>query len=193
MAYDKFGIVVNDHMQTSAKNIFAVGDVVAGPQFTHMADSEAKVALARAIFHAPAGREKRVVPRVTFTTPEIASVGEVVAEKKEETITLKKEYSHNDRAITEHEENGFIKIITNKRGMILGVTIVGAQAGELIGLVAMAMKNNLPITALSKTIMPYPTHMYALRTCADLFRKASYTDTKKKMVKWLFGLRGNKK
>lgn len=189
----KRGIEINAKGQSSNPRIYAVGDVAGGMQFTHLANHHGKVALANLIFKLPAKYETSVIPRVTFTTPEVASVGLTEAQLKEQKIdytVLKKEYDSVDRAITDSNTTGFFKYMVDKKGYILGAVIAGEAAGELIGEIALAMKQNLKIMQIAETIHPYPTYGYGLRNTADLFRSKMYTPNKKKWVKKIFGLTG---
>lgn len=192
--YNKRGIDINAKGQTSQGHIYAVGDVAGGMQFTHMANHHAKMALSSLIFRIPAKYETEVIPRVTFTTPEVASVGITEKQAEEQGLdytVIKKELKDVDRAITESETRGFYKFVLDKKGKILGSVLVGENSGELIGEVALAMKQGISIGQLAATIHPYPTFGYGLRHTADLFRAQGYTENKKKWVKRIFGLRGN--
>jgi len=196
--FDSRGIFINDKTQTSNKNIFAIGDVARGMQFTHFANHQGKVSLANIIFKLPFKYEKKVIPRVTFTNPEVASVGVYKSDLEKDGkvegrdfFILRKDYQNIARAITDDNENGFFKIIVDKKGFILGSVLVGAGSGELIGEISLAMKNKIKITKLADTIHPYPTYGYGLRNCADQFRSFGFSENKKKWIKRIFGLRGN--
>ncbi len=158
--YDQRGIKVNRGLKTSNRRIFAIGDVAGGLQFTHVANYHAGIVIRRALFRLPAKVDNSVVPWVTFTDPELAHVGlsEEAARKSSGTINvLRWPYHENDRAQAEHETTGHIKVVTAKNGRILGATIVGAQAGELIGMWALAISQKMKIKALTDWISPYPT------------------------------------
>lgn len=190
------GIKIDSHCRTSNKNIYAIGDVASGWQFTHFANHQGKIALTNLIFKLPVKYEKIVVPRVTFTNPQVASVGEVFMDNDDiilngKIVILKKDYSQVDRAITDRNTDGFFKIFCDKKGFILGAVIVGKAAGELIGEISLAMKNNIKISQLADTIHPYPSYGYGLRNTADQFRSLGFSSGKKKWVKKIFGLRGN--
>lgn len=158
--YDQRGIKVNRGLKTSNRRIFAIGDVAGGLQFTHVANYHAGIVIRRALFRLPAKVDNSVVPWVTFTDPELAHVGlsEEAARKSSGTINvLRWPYHENDRAQAERETTGHIKVVTAKNGRILGATIVGAQAGELIGMWALAISQKMKIKALTDWISPYPT------------------------------------
>lgn len=160
--YDKNRIETNYYLQTSNKNIFAAGDVTGHFQFTHMADYEAQIVIQNAFVPFPFKKKTdfRVVPWATFTEPEVARVGltEIEAQEKfgEAVKVYKVNFTENDRAQTESATEGFAKIVT-KKGRIVGATLVGEHAGELIHEFVWAVKENLKITELNKIIRVYPT------------------------------------
>ncbi|MEK7724411.1 MAG: mercuric reductase [Acidobacteriota bacterium] len=159
---EKNRIKTNDYLQTTNKNIFAAGDVTGHFQFTHMADYEAQIVIQNAFVPFPFKKKTdfRVVPWATFTEPEIARVGLTETEAKEkfgEDVKIYKvNFTENDRAQAESATEGFAKIIT-KKGRIIGATLIGEHAGELIHEFVWAMKENLKISELNKIIRVYPT------------------------------------
>ncbi len=160
--FDNQRIVTDEYLTTTAKNIYAAGDVTAHFQFTHMADYEAQVVLQNAFLFWPFKKKAdySVVPWTTFCEPEIARVGMTeneAAEEFGEAITvIKTPFSHNDRALAEGAEAGFAKIVL-KGKKIMGVTIVGTHAGELIHEFVVAMKHGLSLAQLNKAVHVYPT------------------------------------
>jgi pyruvate/2-oxoglutarate dehydrogenase complex dihydrolipoamide dehydrogenase (E3) component len=160
--FDKKRIKTNDYLQTSQKHIFAAGDVTGHFQFTHMADYEAQIVIQNAFVPFPFKKKTdfRVVPWATFTEPEVGRVGLIEAEAREKFGTAVKVYqvnfTDNDRAQAESQTEGFAKIVTNK-GKIVGATLVGEYAGELIHEFVWAMKENLKISELNRIIRVYPT------------------------------------
>jgi pyruvate/2-oxoglutarate dehydrogenase complex dihydrolipoamide dehydrogenase (E3) component len=158
--YDAKGIKVNAGLKTSNRRVFAIGDVAGGLQFTHVANYHAGLVIRRALFRLPAKVDTSIIPWVTFTDPELAHVGlsEAEASKVSGKINvLRWPYHENDRAQTERETAGHIKVVTAKNGRILGATIVGAEAGELIGMWALAISQKMKIKAMIGWISPYPT------------------------------------
>ncbi len=158
--YDsRSGIKVSQGLVTSNRRIFAIGDCAGGPQFTHVANYHAGIVIRRALFRLPAKVDERLVPRVIFTEPELASIGlsEEQARQKGEIRVLRWPYSENDRAQTERATRGFVKVVTDKRGRVLGTVIVGQQAGELIQMWSLAISQNMKIKALTDLVLPYPT------------------------------------
>ncbi len=160
--FDKKQIKTNDYLQTSQKHIFAAGDVTGHFQFTHMADYEAQIVIQNSFVPWPFKKKTdfRVVPWATFTEPEVARVGMIEPEAREKfgdgVKIYKVSFTENDRAQTESSTNGFAKIVTIK-GRIIGATLVGEHAGELIHEFVWAMKEKLKVTDLNKIIRVYPT------------------------------------
>lgn len=160
--YDEKRIKTNDYLQTSQKHIFAAGDVTAHFQFTHTADYEAQIVIQNAFvpFLFKKKTDFRVVPWATFTEPEIGRVGLTEAEAREKfgnaVKIYKVNFTENDRAQTEGSTIGFAKIVTDKK-RIVGATLVGEHAGELIHEFVWAIKENLKVSDLNRIIRVYPT------------------------------------
>jgi pyruvate/2-oxoglutarate dehydrogenase complex dihydrolipoamide dehydrogenase (E3) component len=160
IAFDKKGVTVDAGLRTTNRNVFAIGDVAGGLQFTHVANDHAGIVIRRALFRLPAKTTGRPVPWVTFTDPELAHVGltETEARDKHGKINvLRWPYHENDRAQAERETEGHIKVVTDKKGKILGASIVGAHAGEIIQMWSLALSQGLKIRAMTEWISPYPT------------------------------------
>jgi pyruvate/2-oxoglutarate dehydrogenase complex dihydrolipoamide dehydrogenase (E3) component len=178
VAYNEKGLMVNKKLQTSNKRIYGCGDVIGGYQFTHVAGYEAAVVIQNALFLPSAKADYRVVPWATFTEPELARVGltEEQARKRygEKIEVLKQEFADVDRAQAEGATEGFAKIITTPKGQILGAHIVGPSAGELIHEVILAMKNQLPVSALTGMIHIYPTLSEVTSKAALQLKKRNY-------------------
>jgi len=160
--YEKRGITVDEHLKTSNRKIFAIGDVSGGPQFTHVAGYHAGIIIRQVCFKMFWAKvDYKALPWVTYTDPELAQVGltEDEARKKygNDIKVAEWHFDENDRAIAERVTKGKIRVVTNKKGLILGVSIVGPSAGELIGLWALAITNGLKIGAVTGMIAPYPT------------------------------------
>jgi pyruvate/2-oxoglutarate dehydrogenase complex dihydrolipoamide dehydrogenase (E3) component len=160
VAHGRGGIEVDARLRTSNKRIFAIGDVAGGPQFTHVAGYHAGIVIKNALFRWPAKVDYRALPWVTYTDPELAHVGQTEAAAREagQAIeVLRWPYRENDRARAERVTEGLIKVVTSKRGHILGASIVGAHAGELIQPWVLAIGRGLKIAAIAEMIAPYPT------------------------------------
>lgn len=159
--FDKRGIKVNGGLKTSNRKIYAIGDVAGGLQFTHVAGYHAGLVVRNALFGFRVRENRNIIPWATYTDPEIANVGlnEAMAREKlgDNFKIMRWSYAENDRARAERQTHGLVKLITDKKGKILGCGIVGTQAGELISLYAFAIANNLKVGSLLKFIAPYPT------------------------------------
>jgi pyruvate/2-oxoglutarate dehydrogenase complex dihydrolipoamide dehydrogenase (E3) component len=155
------GILTDKRMRTTGnKRVYAIGDVAGGPQFTHVATYHAGLVVGDALGRKRGRVSYRCVPRVIYTDPEIARVGlsEAVARRRRRPIRVRRwSYQDNDRAQAERTAYGHIKVITDPDGLILGVSIVGDRAGDLINVWTLALERNLKIDAMADLIVPYPT------------------------------------
>lgn len=160
VAHDRKGIEVDARLRTSNRRIFAAGDVAGGPQFTHAAGYQAGIILRNALFRLPARVDYRALPRVTYCTPELAQVGlteEEAQQQGRKVEILRADFAENDRARCEGTTEGFIKVVATGSGKILGTTIIGPQAGELILPWGLAIAKSMKLSALAGIIAPYPT------------------------------------
>lgn len=177
VAYDRHGITVDATLRTTARSIWACGDVAGPYPFTHMAEYQAGIVIANALFPFipwPWRRtvDYRVVPWVTFTDPEVGRVGLTESEAREQHGTVhvyRVPFKHVDRAIIEREEEGLIKLIVDRHLRILGAHIIGPNAGDLLHEYALAMQARLTITQLSQTIHAYPTLSQGVKRTADQY------------------------
>jgi len=154
------GITVDARMRTTNRRIYAIGDVSGGAQFTHVAGYQAGVILRSMLFGLRAKARTDHIPRVTYTRPELAQIGPTEAEAREQygrkLSVVRADFAGNDRALAEGETGGFVKVLVVK-GRPVGVTIASPDAGEQIGLWALAISNRLKLSALAGTVLPYPT------------------------------------
>lgn len=158
--YDRRGIKTNARLQTSDKRVYAIGDVAGGPQFTHLAGDHAGTIVRNVLFKARSSRNDDLIPRVTYSDPELASVGlgENAAREKYGAIKIARfGFDENDRARAERRTDGFIKVFTKKNGEIVGATLVGPNAGDLIQPWVLALANKRKIRDFTNYIAPYPT------------------------------------
>ena len=159
--HDSAGIAVNRKMKTSNRRVYAIGDVAAGqPRFTHAGNYQAGLVIRNALFRLPVRVDHAAIPHVTFTEPELAQTGLTESQARSRGLKfriLRWPYHDNDRAQAERTPHGHIKVIADKKGRILGATIVGAQAGELIGTWSMAIAQKLTLRAFTDLVVPYPT------------------------------------
>jgi pyruvate/2-oxoglutarate dehydrogenase complex dihydrolipoamide dehydrogenase (E3) component len=142
-----------------------------------------------ALFRLPVSVNNDVIPRVTYTDPELAQTGLSEAQARQRGIEiriLRWPYHDNDRAQTERETHGHIKIIATVKGKILGVTIVGAQAGELIALWTLAVAQGLNVRALTGIVLPYPTlSEIGKRAAIDYFTPSLTSPWVRRIIAWL--------
>ncbi|MBY4894724.1 FAD-dependent oxidoreductase [Rhodobacteraceae bacterium N5(2021)] len=160
VAFDRGGVTVGDDLRSTNARVYAVGDVAGGAQFTHVAGYHAGVIIRPMLFGLPAKARTDHIPWATYTSPELAQVGLTEAEAKDQhgdkVFIAKAEFAHNDRGIATEQTTGFVKVMVVE-GKPVGATIVGAQAGELIGVWSLAIANKLKMSAVANMITPYPT------------------------------------
>jgi pyruvate/2-oxoglutarate dehydrogenase complex dihydrolipoamide dehydrogenase (E3) component len=164
IATDARGILVDKGLKTSNKRVYAIGDCASGAagglQFTHVANYHAGLVLRNALFRLPVKADMSAIPRVTYSQPEIASVGLSEAEARKagrDIQILRWPYSENDRAQAERETRGLVKLVTTRKGKVLGATIAGAHAGELITPWTIAVAKGMSVGDLAGIVFPYPT------------------------------------
>jgi pyruvate/2-oxoglutarate dehydrogenase complex dihydrolipoamide dehydrogenase (E3) component len=158
--HDMGAIKVDGRLRTSNRRVYAIGDVIDAPRLAHAASHQAALLVRHLLFRLPIRANFDNIPRVTFTDPELAHVGLTEAEAGERhrgIRVLRWPYGENDRAHTEGQTRGHIKVVTNRKGLILGATIVGAAAGEQIAAWTLAIGQNLNIRSFAEIVMPYPT------------------------------------
>jgi pyruvate/2-oxoglutarate dehydrogenase complex dihydrolipoamide dehydrogenase (E3) component len=158
--HDRKGVKVDARLRSSNRRVFAIGDAAGGYQLTHVAGYHAGIVIRNALFRLPARADHGAVPRVTYTDPELAHVGLTEAKAKEAGHTveiLRTPFSQNDRAQAERETEGLVKAVIGRRGRVLGCSIVGPRAGELILPWVLALQRGLGVGALATVIAPYPT------------------------------------
>jgi pyruvate/2-oxoglutarate dehydrogenase complex dihydrolipoamide dehydrogenase (E3) component len=165
--YTDKGIKIDGQLRTTARHIYAAGDVVGGYQFSHFAGWQAFQAVRNALLPGIRSGLTELVPRITFTDPEVAQVGpteeQVRSEFGREIRVCQWDLSRVDRAVCDNDRSGFIKVIAKSNGTILAVTIVAERAGETINEVAVAMKHGLKINDVAGTIHAYPTYSTGLQ------------------------------
>ncbi|HYT37096.1 MAG TPA: NAD(P)/FAD-dependent oxidoreductase [Ktedonobacteraceae bacterium] len=193
--YSNKGIQVNEHLETSAPNIFAIGDVIGGYLFTHTAAYQAGIAVRNALV--PIGKKKvdyRVVPWCIFTDPEAARVGLTPDEAEnhhKQTRTVKFLVADIDRAQAENGITGFIKLVlAGKKEEIVGAHMICAHAGELLGEMALAIQHHLTINDILDTIHAYPTMSTGIQQAAfEAYLHGTSVKSNRKIVQALLRLR----
>jgi pyruvate/2-oxoglutarate dehydrogenase complex dihydrolipoamide dehydrogenase (E3) component len=154
---------------TGNDRIFVIGDAAGGAQFTHLAGSHASVVIKRALFRLPARAETAIVPRVTYTDPELAQIGPTQAELEEQKIkhqVLRWSLEENDRAIAEDDREGFVKLLVDPKGRILGATLVGTGMGETVSMLVLAISKKMKVGDIAAIMIPYPTRSEIVKRAA---------------------------
>lgn len=183
----KGGVTVDDSLRTTADGVWAAGDCVGPLRFTHVADYQARLVVRNAFFPLRGKTDYSAVPWVTFTEPELAHVGLTEEEARQahgDVGVWRRPFAEVDRAITDGETYGLVKLVTTSRGKILGGHILGHGAGNMIGEITLAMKHGISATALGNTIHPYPTYPEAIRHAAESFTKSRFSGVVKRVVNW---------
>ncbi len=169
--YDKHGITVNQHMQTSANNIYAAGDVVGPYQFTHTASYQSGIA-AHNMFHTKRKTVARynAIPRCVFVSPEVASVGATESELQKKGVKYRIGTATIDavgRSNTDDVSNGFVKVLTDKNKVLLGASIVSPRAGEMVHELTLAIHQGMTAKTLAQMVHAFPTYSEAVKmACA---------------------------
>ncbi len=179
---------VGTDMRTSNRRIYAIGDVAGGLQFTHVAGYHAGVIIRSMLFGLPARARTDHIPWATYTDPELAQVGLTEAEAREKhgdkLEVVRFPYAENDRAIATRKTTGLIKVMVVK-GRPVGACIVGAEAGELIGIWALVIANKLKMSAVANMVAPYPTLGEINKRAAGAYFSPRLFDSS--IVKWVVG------
>jgi pyruvate/2-oxoglutarate dehydrogenase complex dihydrolipoamide dehydrogenase (E3) component len=185
--YDAKGVSVDDHLRTTNQRIYAAGDVCSAYKFTHAADAMARIVLRNALFFGRARASALVIPRCTYTDPEVAHVGLTAEQAKEQGIeveTFHQELADVDRAVVDGEAEGFAAVhVRQGSDRIVGATIVAPHAGEMIGEVALAMTNKLGLSALAGTVHAYPTQIEVLKRLGDAYMRTKLTPRTAKLLR----------
>lgn len=189
------GVTVDDRLRTSNPRVYSAGDICFPYKFTHTADALARILIANALFM---GRQKSsalTVPWCTYTDPEIAHVGMYARDAEKRGIavqTLTVPLTDVDRAVLDGESEGFARVHLKKGSdRILGATIVARHAGEMISELSLAITSRLGLSAIGRTIHPYPTQAEAVKKLADAYNRTRLTPTVKRLLSgWLKWQRG---
>ncbi len=185
----QYGVKVNDRLQTTNSRIFAAGDICSAYKFTHAADALARIAIQNALFYGRARASALTVPWCTYTDPEVAHVGLSAQEAQEQGVAVRafvQELRDVDRAILDGESDGFVKILVRANSdQVIGATVVAAHAGEMISEITLAMVGKLGLSAIAKTIHPYPTQAEAIKKIGDAYQRTRLTPFVKALFqKW---------
>ena len=196
VGYDhQAGVHVNSKLQTTNPKIYAAGDICFPFKFTHTADVMAQIVIQNALFPHPFGlgyasTDSLIIPWCTYTEPEIAHVGLYEKDAKEKGIevnTFTFHLNEVDRAILDGEDEGFARVhVKNGTDKIVGATIVAAHAGDLISELTLAMKAGIGLSTITGTIHPYPTQAEVIKKAANAWRKTTFTEGKRNLLRKLF-------
>ena len=188
--YDRAGIQLNKRLKTRNRRVYAIGDCAAGQlQFTHAANYHAGLVIRNVLFRLPVKVNNDRIPWVTYTEPELAQAGITEAQARARKLKfriLRWPYHDNDRAVAEREMHGHIKVIVSTKGKILGATIVGAQAGELIAMWTLAIARGFNVRDLTGIVLPYPTlSEIGKRAAIDYFTPSLTSPWVRRIIGWL--------
>jgi pyruvate/2-oxoglutarate dehydrogenase complex dihydrolipoamide dehydrogenase (E3) component len=177
IAATRHGVTVDARLRTTNRRVYAIGDVIGAPQFTHVALYHAGIVIRNLLFRLPARADYRALPWVTYSDPELAAIGMTEPTARDaygDAIrVLRWDFAENDRAQTERDTIGRVKVVTTAKGRILGAAILGAGAGDQIAVWALALAQRLKIGAVANLVVPYPTRSEAGKRAAGSF----YTPT----------------
>ncbi|MEQ8268439.1 MAG: FAD-dependent oxidoreductase [Parvibaculum sp.] len=191
--YSPRGLKLDERLRTTNKHVFGVGDVAGGLQFTHVAGYHAGIVIRNALFRVPAKADHRAVPWVTYTDPELAHVGETEEQARQRHMkinVLRWHFAENDRAQAEGETEGVIKVVTDMHARVLGATIVGPHAGELILPWVLAKSQALKLSAMASVIAPYPTLSEVSKRVAGSYYTPTLFSPKTRLLVRFLGLFG---
>ena len=187
--YTPKGIKVDQRLRTSDKKVFAIGDVAGGLQFTHVASYHAGIVIRNALFHLPAKVDYKAVPWVTYTDPELAHVGLTEAQARDQhgnIEVLRWSLEENDRAQAERATEGLIKVVIDRKSRIVGATLAGRHAGELIHPWVLAVGEGMKIKTLASYIAPYPTlGEIGKRAAGSFYSPKLFSDKTRRVVRLL--------
>lgn len=191
--YDaRSGVTIDERMRTSNRAIFAIGDVASKLQFTHAADAQARMVVRNALFHGRSKNSDLVIPWCTYTQPELAHVGidaAAVNEREAEVETLTVPLDSLDRARLAGDTDGFLRIhLERGSDTILGATMVGSHAGEIISQITQAMVIGTGLSKLGEVVFPYPTLAEAVRKAADQYGRRRLTPLARRVFGMWFRL-----
>ena len=190
------GVTVDEHLMTTAEGVYATGDVTGRMLFTHAAEHQSRTVITNALFPSNPIKQKidlSSVPWTTFTDPEVARVGLTEREARERyghAESFRQDFSELDRALCDGETEGFAKLVTGRRGKLLGAHIIGPDAGNYIAESVLALRKGMKIGDLSQTVHVYPTLSEITKKAADnYYREKFFTERNQKILGALFSLR----
>ncbi len=178
---DATGIRVDTKLRTTNPRVYAAGDITPAPRFTHLADAHAGVVVQNALFFPGARADRLVVPRCTYTSPELAHVGldRQEADRRGTAVdVIDVALEENHRALLDGEAEGLLRILLQRGSdRLLGATVVAAGAGDLIAPLTLAVTHRLGLSKFASTILPYPTRAEVLKKAANQWRRTRLSPT----------------
>ena len=187
--YDKHGVTVDNRLRTTNKRVFAIGDAAGGFKFTHLAGYHAGIVIRNMLFRLPAKVDHSALPWVTYTDPELAHVGMTEAQAREkhgDIRVLRHSFAENDRAQAQRETDGMAKVITTAKGIIVGASIVGPHAGELLQSWILPIQRKMKIGAVAGLIIPYPTlGEVSKRAAGSYYTPKLFSEKTRQIVRYL--------
>jgi pyruvate/2-oxoglutarate dehydrogenase complex dihydrolipoamide dehydrogenase (E3) component len=194
VVFDKKGLKLDERLRTTQAHVFGAGDVTGVYQFTHAAGYEGGIVVSNAIFHFPRKIDYTYLPWVTFTDPELASIGmnEKIAKAKGISYSVwSEEFINNDRSLAEGEKTGKIKMLLDEKEKPIGIQILGPQAGDLLSEWVAVMNGKVKLSTLASAIHPYPTlGEINKRVAGNLLATKIFSEKVKKTLKFFFSLKG---
>ena len=173
--HDRKGIIVDRRLRTTARGIYAIGDVIDGPHFTHVAGYQAGIVIRNALFRLPAKVDYAALPWITYTDPELAQVGSTEPGARRQygdsIRVIRLPLTENDRAQTERSTGGMVKVVAHRSGRVLGASILGPHAGELSHVWVLAIERSLKLKDIAGMLAPYPTWGEANKMASSEFYK----------------------
>ncbi len=194
VAFTAKGVTVDSRLRTSQPHIFAAGDVTGAFPFTHAAGYEAGVVVSNAVFRLPRKADYRLLPWCTYTEPELASIGLNETRAAAQGVAYRvwsEEFRANDRAQTEGETTGRLKLLVDRRGRPLGVQILGPHAGEILNAWVVALGGTIRLATLAAATHPYPTlGEISKRVAGAVLAERLFSNTVRRTLRLLFRYRG---
>ncbi|HME45572.1 MAG TPA: FAD-dependent oxidoreductase [Syntrophorhabdales bacterium] len=194
VVFDKRGLKLDERLRTTQKHIFGAGDVTGVYQFTHAAGYEGGIVVSNAIFHFPRKADYTYMPWVTYTDPELASIGMNEKSAKAKGINYSvwsEDFINNDRSLAEGENTGKIKMLLDEKEKPIGIQILGPQAGDLLSEWVAIMNGKVKLSTLVSAVHPYPTlGEINKRVAGNLFATKIFSEKVKKALKFFFSLKG---
>ena len=193
------GIAVGPNLRTNRRHVFAMGDVIGGEGFTHLAAHHASVIVREMLFRLPSRVATSAIPRVTYTAPELAQIGLTEAEATTAGLAPRTEtlrVDGNDRFVAEDiasgPEAGLAKLVFDgRRGKLIGAAILAPGAGDLIGPLGHVIEGRLKLSAVASQMLPYPTHAEIPKRAAGMhLAEVLFAPRTRRLISWLLKLPG---